>query len=267
MRLVKFVLYGFFILLLLTSAGFFVWASYPSQPMPEALAALATDGQVIVEDQEWLVFKPAASPEPQSGLIIYPGGRVDPRAYAPMARAIAEQGYQVVIVPMPLNLAIFGPMRAQEVMDALPDVQNWVIAGHSLGGAMAARFAYRNPESIQGLVLLASYPPSSDDLSSYDLEVLSIYGTRDTVMQDGSIESSRALLPEDTRWISIEGGNHAQFGWYGNQAGDGQPTITRREQGEAIARAIIQLLMSLEGTTDACCFGWANLAPVTSEAG
>jgi hypothetical protein len=244
-RAIKFLFYGLLTMILLGGAGFMIWASMPSQPMPEAIAALVADGRVSVDDQTWWVFKPANS-DPRSGLIFYPGGRVDARAYAPLARSIAESGYLVVIVPMPLNLAIFGSNRAQEVIDTYPAVQYWTIGGHSLGGAMAARFAYQNPASVQGLVLMASYPASSDDLSDYDLKVLSIFGTRDAVMADGSIEDSRALLPADTRWAAIEGGNHAQFGWYGSQSGDGQATISRPEQQAAVVGETLQLLHDLE---------------------
>jgi hypothetical protein len=244
-RAVKFSLVGLLAVILLGGAGFMIWASMPSQPMPEAMAALVADDQVKVDDLTWFVFKPAHS-DPRSGLIFYPGGRVDARAYAPLARSIAESGYLVVIVPMPLNLAIFGSNRAQEVIDTYAGVQRWAIGGHSLGGAMAARFAYQNPASVQGLVLMASYPASSDDLSDYDLKVLSIYGTQDAVMADGSIEDSRALLPGDTRWAAIEGGNHAQFGWYGSQSGDGQATISRREQQAAVVGETLQLLRDLE---------------------
>jgi pimeloyl-ACP methyl ester carboxylesterase len=244
-RAVKLSLVGLLTVILLGGAGFMIWASMPSQPMPEALAALVADDQVSVDDQTWFVFKPANS-DPRSGLIFYPGGRVDGRAYAPLARSIAESGYLVVIVPMPLNLAIFGSNRAQEVIDTYAGVQRWAIGGHSLGGAMAARFAYQNPASVQGLVLMASYPASSDDLSDYELKVLSIYGTQDAVMADGSIEDSRALLPDDTRWKAIEGGNHAQFGWYGSQSGDGQATISRPEQQAAVVGETLQLLLDLE---------------------
>jgi hypothetical protein len=244
-RAVKLLIYGLLTVILLGGAGFMIWASMPSQPMPEAMAALVADDQVNVDDQTWWVFKPAHS-DPRSGLIFYPGGRVDARAYAPLARSIAESGYLVVIVPMPLNLAVFGSNRAQEVIDTYPGVQRWAIGGHSLGGAMAARFAYQNPASVQGLVLMASYPASSDDLSEYDLKVLSIFGTQDAVMADGSIEDSRTLLPADTRWAAIEGGNHAQFGWYGSQSGDGQATISRPEQQAAVVGETLQLLHDLE---------------------
>jgi hypothetical protein len=260
MRLRKYILLGVLILPLLSATVFIIWASLPSQPMSEALAATVADSQVIVEDQNWLVFRPALS-EPVSGLIFYPGGRVDARAYAPLAREIAQSGYQVVIVPMPLNLAIFGSARGQDVIESYPDVQLWVIGGHSLGGAMAARFAHQNPDSVEGLVLLASYPASSDDLSDHDLSVLSIYGTNDTVMAEGSIESSLALLPERTEWIPIEGGNHAQFGWYGSQAGDGQATITRHEQANVIVQSILNFMRGLEQgekSVETIWSGWTN---------
>jgi hypothetical protein len=245
MRVRRFILPVIILLILLGLSGFALWANMTNEPMAEAQTALLSDSQVIVEDSTWLVFRPVAS-MPTSGLVFYPGGRVDPRAYAPMARAVAQEGYLAVIVPMPLNLAIFGSERGQDVLDAFPFVHNWVIGGHSLGGAMAARFVYRNPNSVQGLVLMAAYPASSDDLSQFDIEVISIYGTRDSVMAAGALEDSRALLPADTRWIAIEGGNHAQFGWYGSQAGDAPATITHLEQQQIIIEAIIDLLDALE---------------------
>ena len=269
MRFFKYILPGLLLVMLLGASGFIAWASFPSQPMPEALTALSTNSLVIVEDEDWLVFRPASS-EPTAGLIFYPGGRVDARAYAPIAQAIAQSGFLVVIVPMPLNLAVFGSTRGQEVIEANPGVQVWAIGGHSLGGAMAARFAHRNPASVQGLVLMASYLASSDDLSNYDLDVLSIYGTRDRVMAEGTIEGSRALLPVGTRWLPIEGGNHAQFGWYGSQAGDGLATITHREQEEAVVRVTIQFLNELEagkGSTGALWPGEAIQAAALSEVG
>jgi hypothetical protein len=111
-----------FLLLLLALASFVIWASMSASPMPKALVALQSDAQVQVEAEGWLIFRPVGG-EPAVGLILYPGGRVDPRAYAPPARAIAAEGYLVVMVPMPLNLAFFGPDRAAEVMAAFPEVE------------------------------------------------------------------------------------------------------------------------------------------------
>ena len=170
---------------------------------------------------------------------------MDPRSYAPAAHALAQEGYLVVIVPMPLNLAVFAPDRAADVMAAFPEIGRWAVGGHSLGGAMAARFAYQNPEAVQGLALWAAYPASTDDLSGHPLAVTSIYGTNDGLATEDKIAASRPLLPGNTRWVAIEGGNHAQFGWYGPQSGDGAAVISREEQQREIVAATLELLSGL----------------------
>jgi dienelactone hydrolase len=230
---------------LLAAAGFVVWATAIPEPMPQALASLEPGDQVQIETEPWLVFRPEGQ-EPTTGLILYPGGKVDPRAYAPAARALAEKGYLVVVVPMPLNLAVFGADQAAEVIAAFPEIRHWAIGGHSLGGAMAARFALQHPDAVEGLALWAAYPASSDDLSGKSAAVVSISGTRDGLATPDKIAASRPLLPADTRWVAIEGGNHAQFGWYGDQAGDNEATISRENQQQQIIAATADLLGSLE---------------------
>ncbi len=232
------------LLFILTLGGFVIWASTPTGPMPEALTALQSDGEVQVEKEPWLVFRPLAD-HPTVGLALYPGGRVDPRSYAPAGHALAQEGFLVVIVPMPLNLAVFAPDKAVEVMAAFPEIGRWAVGGHSLGGAMAARFAYQNPEAVQGLVLWAAYPASTDNLSGHPLAVTSMYGTNDGLATEDKIAASRPLLPGNTRWEAIEGGNHAQFGWYGPQSGDGTASISREEQQRQIVAATLELLSGL----------------------
>lgn len=231
-------------LLVILMGGFVIWGSTPAKPMPEALMALQPDTQVTITEGNWLTFSPTGQ-QPETGFIFYPGGRVDARAYAPAARQIASQGYLVVIVPMPLNLAVLDPGAAADVITAYPEVQHWAVGGHSLGGAMAANFARHNPDKIQGLVLWAAYPASSDDLSVSSLRVISIYATLDGLSTGEKIAASRALLPQNTIWTPIEGGNHAQFGWYGEQAGDNAATISRSEQQAQVIQATTQFLSSL----------------------
>jgi dienelactone hydrolase len=199
------------LLLILVLGGFFILVSTPSGPRPEARAALQSDAEVQVETELWLVFRPLAD-HPTVGLALYPGGHVDPRSYAPPARALAEQGTLVAIVPVPLNLAVFAPDRAAEVMAEYPEIDRWAVGGHSLGGAMAARFAYQNPNAVEGLARWAAYPASTDDLSSLPLAVTSISATRDGLASADKIAASRPLLLVGTRWVVIEGGNHTQFG-------------------------------------------------------
>jgi pimeloyl-ACP methyl ester carboxylesterase len=241
----KFILIGIVLFFAIATAGFLAWANTPLGPMPEALEALQPDADVQVTEEGWIVFQPPGT-QADTGLILYPGGRVDPRAYAPIARAIAEQGYLVVIVPMPLNLAVLGAERAQDVIAAYPEIEHWAIGGHSLGGAMAARFAYQHPGLIQGLALWAAYPASSDDLSGQSLDVLSIVGSEDGLGTDEGVEETRQLLPDSTQFIVIAGGNHAQFGWYGDQSGDNPAIISRSEQQSQILDATLALLEGLK---------------------
>lgn len=235
----------FLSIIVIALIGFVIWAQTPLGPMDEATMALESDSRVQVITSTWLEFKPEDS-HPVTGLILYPGGRVDPRSYAPLARSIAEEGYLVIIVPMPFNLAVFSPNRASQVIRAFPDIEMWAVGGHSLGGAMAASFTKSHPELVSGLVLWASYPPESTDLSGFNLEVVSIYGSNDYVLSTEGLENSRTLLPKTTSWVLIEGGNHAQFGWYGTQPGDGEATISRIEQQAQVLTATAELLTTIQ---------------------
>lgn len=242
MKLVKKILLGLLILLVVVCGAFIVWGETPAKAMPEAIAALQSDDQVRVDTGQYLTFSPADQ-EYTAGLILYPGGRVDYRAYAPMAHELAAQGYFVVIPRMPLNLAVFGVNKAEQVIHAYPQVENWVIGGHSLGGSMAAHYLYQNPDLFSGLVFLGSYPASSDDLNNFPGEVLSLSGSLDGLSTPVDIEASRALLPKSTLFVVIEGGNHAQFAWYGAQSGDNPATISREEQQTMIVDNIADLMV------------------------
>jgi pimeloyl-ACP methyl ester carboxylesterase len=236
----------------LLAGGFVFWAQSTPRPMPEALQALEASAQtdgVVVTTGDWLVFR-STEGEPATGFVFYPGGRVDPRSYAPAARAIAAQGHLVVILKMPLNLAFFAPQRAASVIEAFPGVAHWAIGGHSLGGAMAARFVHEHPASAEGLVLWAAYPADNNDLAAQDLAVTSIYGTLDGLATIEKINASRPLLPADTRWVAIEGGNHAQFGWYGPQSGDNATAIGIGVQQQQVIAVTAQLLESLRGDSE-----------------
>lgn len=246
MKSLRKVLVGLLVTLLLVTGGFIFWGLTPSPPMPEAQLAIQSDSTVSVSRlYSWYEFKPAGS-SPDTGFIFYPGGHVDARAYAPMARELARNGSLVVLPPMPLNLAVLAPNTAEKIIAAHPEVSRWVLGGHSLGGAMAAHFIRNHPGEATGLALLASYPATSDDLSSADVKVVSIYATQDGLATAEKIAISRTLLPPDSRWVEIIGGNHAGFGWYGSQPGDGVASITREEQQRQVVLALTNFLSNLK---------------------
>lgn len=225
--------------------GFSIWAYCPLGPMAQALAAMQSSAEVQVDEDPWLVFQPMHG-NIDTGLIIYPGGRVDPRSYAPAAHALAEDGYLVIIPPMPFNLAVFGWQKAGQVIKQYPTISNWVISGHSLGGTMAVKYALSDPDQINGIILWAAYPASSDDLSASTLESMSIYGTDDGLIPNQEIDESRKLMPETTSWVKIDGGNHSQFGWYGDQPGDNPASISREIQQQIIIESTKDLLTRIK---------------------
>ena len=216
----------------------------PLGPGEGALGALEPGNGVSVEAGDPLIFMPTDA-NPDTGFIFYPGGRVDYRSYARPLRQIASQGFLVIAVQAPLNLMVFDPNRAGEIIAQFPQIKHWAVGGHSLGGAMAASYLYNHPDAAEGLVLWASYPAKNNDLSGSELKVLSIYGSLDMGGME-PFDASRALLPSDTTWIVIDGGNHAQFGDYGAQPGDNPATISALEQQALVVSATADFLDSLD---------------------
>lgn len=227
-------------LLVLAPLAFYGWtrvARYAAFPEAVAIAEQAE------RTRGWYVFAPPEAAT--TGLVFYPGGLVDAAAYAPLMRRIADEGVFTVLAPMPLELAVFGIGRAAAVIDAFPEVERWVIAGHSLGGAMAAEFVKGAPDRVAGLVLLASYPAASTDLSVLPIRAVSTYGTENGVTPPEGFEASLARLPPGTELVVIDGGNHAGFGHYGPQAGDGEARIDREEQQRQTAATVLSFVETL----------------------
>ena len=224
-------------------AGFLVYAQ-PQQTLPEASAALVSDPEVAVSTVgRDLVFRPAQA-APTVGLILYPGGRVPPAAYAPAAHRIAAvSGALVVVVDVPFNFAVFDIDAPNRVIAREPSVTTWAVGGHSLGGAMAAQYAGSHPGAVDGLVLWASY--SAADLAGSDFAVLSIYGSLDGGLPAIRSDANLTKLPASTTYVEISGGNHEQMGWYTGQPNDPPATISRIEQQNQLATATASFLAAL----------------------
>jgi predicted alpha/beta-hydrolase family hydrolase len=232
--------------------GWFVWwGSTPAPPRSAAFEALATgDGVTVTRTPSGWAFGPASGAAATTGLVLYPGGRVDPRAYAPLARAIASHGFAVVIVRMPLSLAFLDAAAAERARTEVPGITTWAIGGHSLGGVAASSYVAQHPRRMAGLVLLSSYPAEGTDLSAAQgpqgpLQALSVRGSEDRLTTAAKVEASKPRLPPETVYLVIEGGNHAQMGEYGPQSGDGAATIPAARQTRETADAVSLFLGKL----------------------
>ena len=178
-------------------------------------------------------------PGDNAAMIFYPGAKVEYTAYLPLLSDLAEQGIDCFLIKMPCNLAFFGQNKAKKIMDSY-EYDYWYLSGHSLGGAMAASYASGHLESLNGLVLLAAYPTKS--LKSDSFSVLSLYGSEDGVLNMEKMEEGKAYMPVDYAEVCIEGGNHAQFGNYGEQKGDHAAKISWEEQQAQTVEAILKMM-------------------------
>lgn len=198
-----------------------------------AYAALKSDESVIVTQTEygWLFDGPSET----DAFIFYPGGKVEETAYAPLLHRLAKQGMDVSLVRMPFRLAVLGVNKADQVMEQ-HDYERWYIGGHSLGGAMAASYAATHSSQLSGVFMLAAYPSKSLDGIS---KAVIIYGSEDGVLNRTRLEEANRYLPNSSEIYVIEGGNHAQFGNYGRQAGDGNAAVSSEEQQQRAAEWIL----------------------------
>jgi dienelactone hydrolase len=232
------------LVVVLVGVGAFLWWAQPQQLLPEATAALASTPEVTFTQGSdgRLTYAPSTG-EPTVGLILYPGGKVPPAAYAPQAQTIAANGFFVAIVAVPFNLAVFDIDAAQAVITDHPEVDHWAVGGHSLGGSMAAQFLASHPGVVDGLVFWASY--SAADLSATGAKVASIYGTLDNGVPSYTSPTNVAKLGPNVTFTPIDGGNHEQMGWYTGQPNDPPATITREAQQDQVVAATLDLLRQL----------------------
>ena len=212
-----------------------IYASIYYEADEAEITSLISSSSVTMEEKDgFTAFTPRESTA--VGFIFYPGGKVEHKAYYPLMNALAEYGILSIVVKMPLKLAVLNSNAADAVRAHYPEITDWYVGGHSLGGAMAASHASKNENSYKGVVLLGAY--STKDLSGTSLSVLSVYGSCDGVMNREKYDSCLENMPSDFTEIVIEGGSHAYFGAYGEQKGDGTATVSRAEQMYVTASSI-----------------------------
>ena len=223
-----------------------VWSAWAFRPDATARNALLGDARVPVStfEDHW-VFRPSGLAK-VSGLLFFPGALVDPVAYAPLARAAAEAGHLAILVRVPRRGVLGGAEvpgvipRARALMKTFPEVARWIVAGHSRGGEIAARFGRDQPDALSGLLLIATSHPRDFSLAQSGFKVTRLSASRDGFASPEKLAANRPNLPEETRLIVVEGGNHSQFGWYGFQPGDRFALLPRAEQ----QRRTIEVLLA-----------------------
>ncbi|MBN1249629.1 MAG: alpha/beta hydrolase [Anaerolineae bacterium] len=241
MKIIRWLAIAVLAVLLIGALSLVAWATLSAQEPTERAVAVLEEDSVQREDRR-LVFRPSAPAG--TGLIYYPGGLVEPEAYAATAQGVADAGYLVVIPKMPLNLAFTGINRADGIRADFPEIETWVIGGHSLGGAMAAEYAKSNVDSVDGLIMFASYPANNEDFVDFPVPILSVIGSNDpgAPQQDAFYQTVR----ESAQRVIIEGGNHRQYADYAFQRDDGIATISAAEQQRQIVAATVRFLDELD---------------------
>ncbi len=222
---------------------FFIW----TQNTYGAIDAHQIDIEEVKSSEDgWYIYTAVNA---EKGVILYPGAKVEPEAYAYLAQELSKQNITVVIPSVRLNLPILDVSKANEIIENENQIE-WYIAGHSMGGAAAAMYADRYLNKVSGLILLGAYAASNDFLSESNLPVLSISGSEDGLSTPEKIKENSSNLPESTDFIEITGGNHAYFGVYGSQSGDNEALITVSEQQAAIIDSIANWLESDHVTSE-----------------
>ncbi|MFN2278167.1 MAG: alpha/beta hydrolase [Candidatus Promineifilaceae bacterium] len=241
MKILRLLVIIILVIFLLGTVGLVGWATASTQAATERAAAVLQENGIKREDGQ-LVFRPSSPTN--KGLIYYPGGLVDPEAYAVTAQGIADAGYLVVIPKMPLNLAFTDINRADSIRADFPEIESWVIGGHSLGGAMAAEYAKNNTDSLEGLIMYASYPANYEDFVDFPIPILTLIGSRDPGAPEQ--EAFYETAADSASRVVIEGGNHRQYADYSFQADDGIATISAAEQQAQIIAATVAFLDRLQ---------------------
>ncbi len=243
-------------IVIVVALGIFAWLTYAKDYYKATdtakKAMLGTATIEVVEEEGYYVFSktPLSSylgKGEGKGIVFYPGGKVDEKAYAPMLLELAQEGYEVYLVKMPAKLAIFGMNAAEDIFEEASHIEEWTMMGHSLGGAMAASFSASHDEEVEALVLLAAY--STENLNGLEIDVYSFYGSEDKVLNMEKYDTYRENLPENVVEEVIEGGNHANYAHYGAQEGDGEASITREEQQECVLDVFLSYKVRLSDVT------------------
>lgn len=216
-----------------------VWYSFQSKGVDQQL--LQDDEFIKVkQNSDYFLFTPTRVYI--HVLVFYPGALVDPKAYVPLCRNIANNNIQVYLIKMPWRFASRGYNKPKELQLFTGTSKKYILSGHSQGAKMAAQFVYENPGLVDKLILIGSTHPRDISLAEARIPIMKIYGSRDGIADEPSVLDNKTKLPATTTFVRIEGANHAQFGYYGFQLGDQKATISRMQQQAETLENIISFI-------------------------
>ena len=209
---------------------FFIWqwSTYQAKGVQGALAAIESNLK-IEEGKEKISVLPRIG-KPKGEVLFFPGGLVAPRAYLPLAKGIAAENYAVHIIKMPGRMATRGYLNIKTLFDLEDPSKNYLLGGHSQGGKMAAQFVFEHPKLVDGLFLLATSHPRDISLNSYKIPTIKIYAEKDGLASIAEVLENKDKLPLEAELKLLKGGNHSQFGYFGQLLMDGTPSINRETQ-------------------------------------
>ena len=213
----------------------------------QALSALLSDEQISVNSDQWITFSPTHS-KPTTALVLYPGAFCDPKAYAPIMRDIALQGFITIIAPMPSNMAILNSAAILPIQAAHPAIKKWALAGHSIGGGAALVLLNQHPDAVDGLMMWDSYTFAASPANHLRLPITTLYGTNHHQPDRPEIfEQAKTFMPDHVNYIAINGGDHYQFGFFNSDdiSEMNTATISYAEQHRQIVTASINFLNAL----------------------
>lgn len=230
MKFLKKFIFIIVVLSIILFAGFLVYVNDYYHADSEMQLIIEQNSDRVEIDGDMTIFRPTVENDNHTAILFYPGGKVESSAYNSMLFDLSEVGFTVVLFEMPFNLAVFNINAASQAFKVLDGIESWYMMGHSLGGAMASEFAFKHQDQFDGLILLGAYPTKS-----LDIPVLTLYGENDLVINRDKLDlvSDRIVIP---------GGNHAFFGNYGEQSGDGIATITREQQQSFVLEKIVNFI-------------------------
>lgn len=235
------ILLGLILLMCVGMGGYLSDYYHSKSTLSEYQEKYENDGNTQITEEDQIITIKSESTN-RTGIIFYPGGKVEYTAYVPLLVKFAEKGYTCYLPKMPGNLAVFGINKADEIISEQKDINTWYIGGHSLGGAMSSSYASTNEKKLAGIFFLGAYP--SSDLSQTNLKMISLVGSKDQIINKENYEKNKVNAPENSIYETIDGGNHGGFGDYGVQKADGEPSISGEEQQKITAEKIDKFIQA-----------------------